>query len=998
MERKVLAGAGKEEIILKEEYLEPEQFAIVHRALYVRTVIVEAQNRMVFVSVELTSLPPDEIAEIKKRVADVTGTPSDGIWVSCTHTFSAPHLLPDTVLKEEERIAKKEEYKNAILDAAEASAKKAMSRMRAVKLRYGTAYCEVNTGRDVELPDGWWIGTDGKGLVDHEVGALRFDREDGRPVAVIFNYAIQSSVLDGSTLSAGGKAVSPDLAGIACNAVEQTYHESHAVALFLMGAAGDQVPVERAVSETFVHEKRVRSDCHEQGFTICETLGRKLGDAVCGAAEKAAELPVDYGIAYRNVGIAVPAKKMERDIAKLKPVKQLCYEQDGETTTEIGFAVIGNLALVGVKPELCCITAQAIKGCSPFSHTMVATMVNGASKYMADKRSYDRFTYEAQNSPFGKGAAEILAKESILQLENIYQETAESGTAGFKERHFSYSEGKELAYNLFVPKDYDPRKSYPLVLFLHDAGTCAADVSATLRQGSGATVWASEDEQRKRPCFVVAPCYPEKCAEDDFTVGWEADATVELVKSLMETYSVNKNRVYGTGQSMGCMMLCELNIRYPDFFGGCFLVAGQWNPKTMAGAKHANLWILVSEKDEKAFPIMGHCVEQIEAAGTKVSRGHWSAKLPEEEQNSIVRKIAEEKSSVNFTWFTGDSVKPDGKTEEFPGIYHVNTWARAYEVEAIREWLFTQYRTIDFSAKHAVMIRNEDGSVQAMDEPYFKAEKVAPGTWQILSDGDYSYLVEGEDEALVIDSGYGCGNIREYCQTLTDKPVKHIANTHDHFDHTANNSYFERAYMSEATEPLATRPFPSFQGVSFPRDYRIRIVREGDIIPLGADRSLEVFEIPDHAAGSLAFLDKKEKILFCGDEMCMPMGKTLNGSVERFKGYLDKLTERRDDIRWLMGGPGICDAAYMDRLLENMNYILAGHEGVPVQQGEGPVPEHGKTVRTEDGITVYDRRLPHFPEDMPPHIGKINPDHRIMDHAGIRVTYDVNNVFEQGEI
>ena len=40
----------------------------------------------------------------------------------------------------------------------------------------------------------------------------------------------------------------------------------------------------------------------------------------------------------------------------------------------------------------------------------------------------------------------------------------------------------------------------------------------------------------------------------------------------------DKNRIYGTGQSMGCMMLCELNIRYPGFFGGCFLVAGQWNP------------------------------------------------------------------------------------------------------------------------------------------------------------------------------------------------------------------------------------------------------------------------------------------------------------------------------------------------------------------------------------------------------------------------------------
>ena len=43
------------------------------------------------------------------------------------------------------------------------------------------------------------------------------------------------------------------------------------------------------------------------------------------------------------------------------------------------------------------------------------------SKYMADKRSYDRFTYEAQNSPFAKGAAEILMKESISLLNEMHE-------------------------------------------------------------------------------------------------------------------------------------------------------------------------------------------------------------------------------------------------------------------------------------------------------------------------------------------------------------------------------------------------------------------------------------------------------------------------------------------------------------------------------------------------------------------------------------------------
>lgn len=175
-------------------------------------------------------------------------------------------------------------------------------------------------------------------------------------------------------------------------------------------------------------------------------------------------------------------------------------------------------------------------------------------------------------------------------------------------------------------------------------------------------------------------------------------------------------------------------------------------------------------------------------------------------------------------------------------------------------------KIIDFSSKYDVLIRNRDGSLLPMDEPYFESRCIAPGTWCIRTDGDAVYLVEGNDQAVVIDSGYGAGNLREYCQRLTEKPVRYIVNTHDHFDHTANNAYFDKAYMTAATRPLATRPYPSFAGIDFPRDYPVEIVRDGDKLDLGG-RTLEVLEIPDHAAGSIALLDSRERILFSGDEI-----------------------------------------------------------------------------------------------------------------------------------
>ena len=75
--------------------------------------------------------------------------------------------------------------------------------------------------------------------------------------------------------------------------------------------------------------------------------------------------------------------------------------------------------------------------------------------------------------------------------------------------------GDTLPYNLFVPRDYDPSKSYPLVNFMHDAGATSDDPLFTLNQGLGAIVWASPEDQVKRPCFVLAPQFAEIIADDD---------------------------------------------------------------------------------------------------------------------------------------------------------------------------------------------------------------------------------------------------------------------------------------------------------------------------------------------------------------------------------------------------------------------------------------------------------------------------------------------------
>lgn len=295
-------------------------------------------------------------------------------------------------------------------------------------------------------------------------------------------------------------------------------------------------------------------------------------------------------------------------------------------------------------------------------------------------------------------------------------------------------------------------------------------------------------------------------------------------------------------------------------------------------------------------------------------------------------------------------------------------------------------KSIDWSCKHDILIRNGDGTYSPMDEPYYRAELVAPGTWKILSSGDYSYLVEGENEAVSIDTGYGAGNLREYLQTLTAKPVFNVFNTHSHFDHTANNGYFEKAFMAEEGLSLATVPYNSFAGIDFIQDYERVAVEEGFVYDLGG-RTLEVFKIPDHTPDGIALLDRKERILFTGDEF-MAMGKMLNVSLSTFYGYLKKLMAHRNAFDRVCTGAGVFDASFLDGFYACAKYILAGNKGqksVPHMHAPWEMPKGPK------GEIIYDRIRPH-PGDGG--AGKPKPAREMyeVEYNGTKIIYDIANI------
>lgn len=270
-------------------------------------------------------------------------------------------------------------------------------------------------------------------------------------------------------------------------------------------------------------------------------------------------------------------------------------------------------------------------------------------------------TYKASNMPIASTAEKCLVADDFRQEEFVSPYT-----------------GQVLPYNIYLPEDYNPSEQYPLVLFIHDAGVASGAVTQTLYQGNGATSWAEPEAQARHKCIVVAPEYPFITVDDNWNYSHHLDATIALLKDLQERYSIDPDRIYTTGQSMGCMSSIVMMLKEPDLFAGALLVAGKWNPALMGPLDRQNIWIISCEGDTSSNTLQGQAVELWRSQGSAVSEATWDMTLPQAQLSGEADKMRAEGNHLLFTHLTGGN--------------HRATWLVAYGIESVQDWLFEQHR------------------------------------------------------------------------------------------------------------------------------------------------------------------------------------------------------------------------------------------------------------------------------------------------------------------
>ena len=272
---------------------------------------------------------------------------------------------------------------------------------------------------------------------------------------------------------------------------------------------------------------------------------------------------------------------------------------------------------------------------------------------------------------------QIPAWEEAVPAEGEIEPLAEKFT-----QHVYHSErtGRDLPYNLFLPEGYTQDGSYPLVLYIHDRGPLSEDVKTTLRQGIGALSFVTDRVQQKDPCIVVAPQYakvPMTDGDPDML-----ETTFDLYEDVIARYAVDRDRLYTTGQSMGCMSSIAMGIRRPEFFTAFLLVAGQWDPEAMLALCNMKALIIVSRGDPRAYAGMNESLALMEQHGAKVERAEWDQDggvVPPEQVDELLAREA----NIHYAVL---------KTEERDFHCHMDTWQVAYGIDGAIDWLLAQRR------------------------------------------------------------------------------------------------------------------------------------------------------------------------------------------------------------------------------------------------------------------------------------------------------------------
>jgi hypothetical protein len=396
----------------------------------------------------------DWLAEIRNRVTELTGVPADHIRISASHTHSGPNLSRPWFDAGAEMIGP---YVAGLTDKLAGACFSAHRSLEPARIAGGKGSCAVNANRRLPWkPNHPMMAPNPDGFSDRDVGVIRIDGEDGRPIATLVNFAAHPTIL-----AWDNRLISTDYPGTVRRTVEDLLG---GFCLFLQGATGNQDTV-RDFSCRTEDARWVGCQVGLEAAKVAEGIETRPGKRqITRTVESSWTMGVSEWVPDGATGgpvrclsrrISLPLWRREpptaSDLAHLENLKQRLAELRGQgapadqireanrlarratldlkiarqrsqgthVAIELQAIRLGATALVGIPAEPFAEIGAQVKARSPFATTFFSGYTNGMTAYMPVPEAYDEGGYEVWMTPFAPEAATIVVEESITMLNEL---------------------------------------------------------------------------------------------------------------------------------------------------------------------------------------------------------------------------------------------------------------------------------------------------------------------------------------------------------------------------------------------------------------------------------------------------------------------------------------------------------------------------------------------------------------------------------------------------
>ena len=249
-----------------------------------------------------------------------------------------------------------------------------------------------------------------------------------------------------------------------------------------------------------------------------------------------------------------------------------------------------------------------------------------------------------------------------------------SGTSAFAQTGFLDRsvtiDAETYRYQIYVPADYTPLRSWPLIATLHGDNRQGTDGVSHTDVGMARAV---RQNPALYPALVVIP--QARPGKRFFHPDMQNMVIAQLDRTVAE-FRVDPDRVYLSGFSMGAGSAYGIAARWPSRFAALVAVAG---PVTWPLAQGADREILVRSHPFMASPDpYASLARELSLLPVWIFQGAADQPVLVDQSRRLAAALKQANANARYS--------------EFEGIDHTGAVAKVYSDEAMLAWLLAQRR------------------------------------------------------------------------------------------------------------------------------------------------------------------------------------------------------------------------------------------------------------------------------------------------------------------